>query len=191
VEVLVARGLQPILYEDFETGEFLLTGPAEFDNPAVTAWLANMPVRRLPYDELAKVGRATRILLEDSFERLQGIEVLAGELGLEYRTLFYAIERDDVQVAELLHPNGTKAAALAALAARYGLTMAEVVAVGDGHNDVEMLEEAGLGVAMGQAPPEVRRRAALTIGDHLDEGLAAFIEDKLLANAEFGMRNAE
>ena len=64
-----------------------------------------------------------------------------------------------VQVAELLHPNGTKAAALAALAARYGLTMADVVAVGDGHNDVEMLEEMVLG-AMNDAIQKAEDLAA-------------------------------
>src|SRR5207249_4249622 len=82
-------------------------------------------------DRAARVARATRSRLEHRFERLQRIEVRAGELGLACRSLYYAIERDAVRVAALLHPDRTRAAALAALAARYGLTMAEVVAVGD------------------------------------------------------------
>lgn len=189
VEALVARDLQPVLYEDVQAGERLLTGPVERDGEAIAAWLAGIAaeygpiVGRLPYDELARVGTAVRIVVSDLAERLRGIETLAGELGLDYRTLVYPGRRH--LMAELLHPDGTKAVALAALAARYGLSLAETVAVGDGHNDVEMLAEAGLGVAMGQAPPEVRQHAALTIGGHADEGLAAFIEEELLTGEGF------
>lgn len=188
VTALVARGLQPVLYADVaesSASERLLTGPAEYDNPALVGWLSVIPVQRLPYDELANVGTAVRILLEDRLERLQGIEALVEAQGLEYRTLLYAIEREGWQVAELLHPSSTKATAIAALAARYGLTMEQVVAVGDGYNDVEMLAEAAIGVAMGQAPPAVREHATLTIGHHTDEGLAAFIEEQLLARDGF------
>ena len=180
VRALVARGLQPVVYEDVAAGERLLSGPAEHDPPILAAWLAGIPVERLLYDELANVGTAVRLLAYDEVAKVRGVEDLAHELGLEYRTLWYPVEHDDKQMAELLHPSGTKAAALHALAARYGLTMAEVVAAGDGHNDVEMLAEAGVGVAMGQAPEEVRRHAALTIGHHVDEGLAEFIERELL-----------
>lgn len=191
IQALLDRGLQPVLYEDIASGERLLTGPAERDNGAIAGWLASIGtaygpvVHRLSLDELLAVDGATRILVADEAARMRGIATLADELGLEYRTLLYAEEPNGIQVAELLHPSGTKAAALAALARRYGLTLADVVAVGDGHNDLEMLEEAGLGVAMGQAPPEVQARADLTIGGHADEGLATFIERELLAHEGF------
>ena len=71
------------------------------------------------------------------------------------------------------------------MAARFGLTMANVVAVGDGCNDREMLEDAGLGVAMGQAAVGVRARANLTIGGATEDGLAALIEQELLAGEGF------
>ena len=191
VAALVARGLQPVLYEDVQAGERLLTGPPERDGAALGRWLAAIDaeygpiVTRLSYEALAGVGTAVRIVVYDAPEPMRDIAALAAELGLDYRTLLYPASRDGALMAEFLHPDGTKAAAIAALAARYGLTMAEVVAVGDGHNDLEMLEEAGLGVAMGQAAPEVRERAALTIGGHADEGLADFIEAELLAGEGF------
>lgn len=191
VDALLARGLPPVIYEDVQAGERMLAGPAEIDNGAIAAWLARItteygPVlHRLSVAELRHVGTATRLLIADAAERMRTIDRLAAELGLDYRTLLYPVEPDGMQVAELLHPSGTKAAALRAVAARYGLTMADVIAVGDGHNDVEMLAEAGLGVAMGQAPPEVRAHAGHVIGPHVDEGLAAFIEDELLAAPDF------
>ncbi|CAA9579930.1 MAG: hypothetical protein AVDCRST_MAG88-3206, partial [uncultured Thermomicrobiales bacterium] len=191
VGAIVARGLQPVLYEDLRAGERLLTGPAENDGEVTGRWLANIAadygqvVHRLALDDLARLDDAVRIVVYDTVERMRGIDALAEEVGLDHRTLLYPVERHGSIMAELLHPAGTKASAIAALAARYELTLADVVAVGDGHNDVEMLAEAGLGVAMGQAPPEVRDRAAIVIGDHADEGLAAFIEEELLPGEGF------
>lgn len=191
VQALTERGLQPILYEDFATGERLLTGPAAEDSPQIARWLEGINdeygpiVTRVPYAELAQTPSATRIVVFDEVARVEWIGSLAEDRGLTARVLFYPVERHGSLMAELLHPDGTKAVALAALAARYGLTMNEVIAVGDGHNDVEMLAEAGIGVAMGQAPPEVIAHATITIGSHTDDGLAAFIESELIEGTGF------
>jgi Cof subfamily protein (haloacid dehalogenase superfamily) len=191
IHTLAARGLQPILYEDFASGERLLTGPAENDSTQIAQWLEQINdeygpiVSRVPYDVLAQTPSATRIVIFDEIARVEGIATIAEDLGLTARVLFYPVERHGALMAELLHPDGTKAVALAALAVRYGLTMAEVIAVGDGHNDVEMLAEAGIGVAMGQAPPEVIAHATITIGSNADDGLADFIERELLTGDGF------
>lgn len=191
VRALLDEGLQPVIYEDFATGERILTGPEARDNAAVAAWLGSVSsvygplIRRLPEHELLEVDDAVRILIAGELELMRDIPALAGRLSLEYRTLLYGEERGGYQVAEFLHPAGTKAAALEQLARRYGLTLGDVIAVGDGHNDVEMLAEAAIGVAMGQAPAEVQARATLTIGGHADEGLASFIEEHLLGGQGF------
>jgi hydroxymethylpyrimidine pyrophosphatase-like HAD family hydrolase len=56
----------------------------------------------------------------------------------------------------------------------------EIVAVGDDQNDVPMISGAGLGVAMGHAPPEVTAVADLVIGDRHGDSLAEFVEAYLL-----------
>ncbi|MHA7145242.1 HAD family hydrolase [Arthrobacter sp. TmT3-37] len=66
----------------------------------------------------------------------------------------------------------TKASALEALRRRLGTDRSLTVAVGDGRNDVEMLEWAGRGVAMGQAPEEVRAVASEVTGSVYDDGAA-------------------
>ncbi len=191
IHALTGRGLQPVLYEDFASDERLLTGPTTNDSPQIAHWLEGINdeygpiVTRVPYEELARTPSATRIVVFDTIARVEWVGSLAEDLGLAARVLFYPVERHGALMAELLHPAGTKAVALAALAARYGLTMSEVIAVGDGHNDVEMLAEAGVGVAMGQSPPEVIAHATLTIGGHADDGLAAFIERDLLDGEGF------
>ena len=57
-----------------------------------------------------------------------------------------------------------------------GLDPSEMMAVGDGLNDVSMFELVGLPVAMGNAPDAVKRRAGFVTGSLVDDGLAAAIE---------------
>ena len=57
----------------------------------------------------------------------------------------------------------------------------EICAVGDDMNDVPMIAGAGLGVAMGHAPPDVLAAADLVTGDHDNDGVAVLVDDVLLA----------
>lgn len=50
----------------------------------------------------------------------------------------------------------------------YGLKREEIIAFGDGDNDADMLEFAGIGVAMGNAV-EITKKAADYVTDHIDE----------------------
>ena len=43
----------------------------------------------------------------------------------------------------------------------YGFSKDEAIAFGDGHNDIEMLEAVGMGVAMGNAKDEVKAKLIL------------------------------
>jgi HAD superfamily hydrolase (TIGR01484 family) len=73
-----------------------------------------------------------------------------------------------------LAPEGvSKASGLEMVCARLDLAPTDVLAVGDGFNDVEMLEWAGRGVAMGQAPAEVQAAADAVTGTIAEDGLAA------------------
>jgi Cof subfamily protein (haloacid dehalogenase superfamily) len=72
-----------------------------------------------------------------------------------------------------LSPVGvSKASGLQHVCDRIGLTAADVLAIGDGRNDIEMLRWAGRGVAMGQAVDEVRAAADDVTASVHDEGAA-------------------
>lgn len=66
----------------------------------------------------------------------------------------------------------TKASALELLREQLGFDIADTLAVGDGRNDIEMLGWAGRGVAMGQAPDEVKAAADEVTGTVDEDGLA-------------------
>ena len=78
-------------------------------------------------------------------------------------------------------PDGVnKATALERVRERLDIPRSRVVAVGDGRNDIDMLEWAsaeGKGVAMGQAPDEVKDVANRVTGTDLENGLATVLSE--------------
>lgn len=71
----------------------------------------------------------------------------------------------------------SKGKALQQLAAHLRIPREEIIAVGDSSNDLEMLRYAGLGVAMGNAIPEVRAAAARVTGSNDEDGVATLMEE--------------
>ena len=57
-----------------------------------------------------------------------------------------------------------------------GLETAQVIAFGDAANDIPMLRTAGVGVAMGNAPEEVKAAADMVTASNNDDGIAAALE---------------
>ena len=77
---------------------------------------------------------------------------------------------------ELNAPGVTKGSGLLALAEKLGLRRDQVMAVGDSGNDLSMIEDAGLGVAMGNATPEILAAADAVTADNNHDGVALAIE---------------
>ena len=67
------------------------------------------------------------------------------------------------ELLEFNAPDATKATAVDAVARHYGVTQQEVLAFGDGLNDVALLRWAGCGVAVGHASEVVRAAADLVV----------------------------
>ncbi|AIE83051.1 MULTISPECIES: HAD family hydrolase [Actinotignum] len=70
----------------------------------------------------------------------------------------------------------SKASALEVLRRDFGIARGGTVAVGDGGNDIQMLEWAGVGVAMGQALDYVRAHARAVTDPVWDDGVATLLE---------------
>ena len=70
----------------------------------------------------------------------------------------------------------TKGAGLRLVARRLGIPLKQVMAVGDGENDLSMMELAGIGVAMKNAPKAVRERADYVTEDNRSDGAALALE---------------
>jgi Cof subfamily protein (haloacid dehalogenase superfamily) len=74
----------------------------------------------------------------------------------------------------------SKGKALGALASHFKIPLTEVMAIGDGTNDIPLLSSVGLAVAMGNAPDEVKALAHYITLDVDHSGLAAAVSEFLL-----------
>lgn len=74
-----------------------------------------------------------------------------------------SVVRSQASYIEFVDPGVSKSGALAWLCVRTGVPRARTAACGDGHNDVDMLCWAGLGVAVAEAPADVRAAADLVV----------------------------
>ncbi|HEY5979272.1 MAG TPA: HAD family hydrolase [Microlunatus sp.] len=109
----------------------------------------------------------TRIILRDPARSDGDFVALAERLGL-HGVQYYVGYSAWLDIA----PDGvTKAAGLDEVVRGLGVSPGDVLAVGDGRNDAEMLAWAGRGVAMGQAPREVQQVADAVTGTFADGGL--------------------
>lgn len=90
------------------------------------------------------------------------------------------ITQSAFDLLEFLHPAVSKESGLMTIARDLGIERAEIVAIGDGHNDIGMIQFAGLGVAMGNAHEEVKSKADYVTRSNAEEGVAAVIEDLVL-----------
>lgn len=138
---------------------------------------------------LAKMCRETHVAVADLDAFMDGYTGTASKIHL-----FFPNHEEKLKAAALLKglpffvsesvPNDIevmplgvdKGTGLSALAAYLSLTPAEVMAVGDGENDLAMLRYAGLSVAMGNACDAVKETARVVTESNDEDGLAKAVE---------------
>ena len=79
--------------------------------------------------------------------------------------------RSKATYLEILSPEATKGSAAKVLLEHYGLSTKQAVAFGDSDVDVDMLQYCGLGVAMGNAPRQVKEAADYVTASNDEEGV--------------------
>ena len=124
-----------------------------------------------PLDELVKHQVSRVVVLSPEQEVEEFLDVVA-RIGLH--TVSYAIG----YTAWLdISPLGvTKSSALEKIRLQHGIKADQVIAIGDGRNDINMFEWAqaggGIGFAMGQGPEEVQAAASIVTSSVEDDGVA-------------------
>ncbi|MBB1535182.1 Cof-type HAD-IIB family hydrolase [Leptotrichia sp.] len=86
-----------------------------------------------------------------------------------------------IHIFEMLPFGTNKAAALKELAEKLGIEREEIMTIGDGNNDVEMLEFAGIGVAMGNGTESAKKAANYVTDTNENHGVAKAIEKYILS----------
>ncbi|MDD4355114.1 MAG: Cof-type HAD-IIB family hydrolase [Candidatus Izemoplasmatales bacterium] len=81
----------------------------------------------------------------------------------EVRSRIWNLEGEFDSIVEIYTPESNKGMGLSFVARQLGYLPEEVIAIGDGHNDVEMLEFAHLGVAVKNSHPELQAAADIIL----------------------------
>lgn len=89
--------------------------------------------------------------------------------------------RSEPYFLELVPKGIDKAQSLAVLLKEIGMTKDEMIAVGDGFNDLSMIKYAGLGVAMSNAQEVVRENADFITLSNEEDGVAHVVEKFILS----------
>ncbi len=135
-------------------------------------------------DDVASAGR-DRVIMVSAMadaESLAELRRRARErFGARIHTHSLINKNYQGQILEFLSPQAGKWAALERLAASWGIAPPEIAAVGDDANDAELLARAGLGIAMGNALPEVRAAARVVVRSNAEGGAVEALDQILAA----------
>ena len=154
----------------------------DIENPHIVdeAHMNNMSLRQVKSisEAMSELGddKATWptevILVNDDEQTLMGID---GHLQRHLNGVVDTILSNPYYLDIVVYQVG-KSYAMSALVQKLNISMDEVIAFGDGRADINMLQMAGTGIAMGNAPEEVKRCADYTTLSNDEDGAAIAIE---------------
>lgn len=176
-EVMRGDELRVIAQFADETGERLRVVPPSGQLGHDEAYLARFreQVTVTPARELIPEGSAPlRLLAFGAYDHLQRAAQRISALPCGFQLL--PIGNYEAAELTVFAPGASKGNALLRLVERLGLSRERVFAIGDGINDMSMLRAAGMGVAMGNASPDIKAIARAVAGPSSEDGAALAIE---------------
>jgi Cof subfamily protein (haloacid dehalogenase superfamily) len=130
-------------------------------------------LRNVAHEEITKI-----LALSDDVD---AIATLLGNLQQQYTPAELYLTNSVATFFEATHPDANKGNAVKYLAEEVlGFKPENVMTIGDNFNDLEMIQYAGLGIAMGNAPEAVQLQAQWVAPDVEEDGAMAAIEEFLL-----------
>ena len=113
-----------------------------------------------------------KLLLIDNTDTIQKLQKTLSSIDFP-QTDFY-LSKDNY--LEVTHNQVSKKQALLELANYYQLSLTEIMTIGDNYNDIPMIETAGIGVAMGNAPRDVKTCAKAVTDSNEQNGVSKAIK---------------
>jgi len=126
-----------------------------------------------------------QVMFSGPVEEMRKAEVLLREapFAAEYGLAVTVYENKDFAMIDVLNPTSTKGVALAEWAALRGIAREDVLAIGDNHNDLEMLTYAGIPVVMSNGVDALKCFGWHQTSSNDEGGVAAAIEHFALREA--------
>jgi len=164
--------VKSVVAEARATGNVLeLYNDREFVVESTAAWaeehakLLGVDFRPRPFETLTQpIVRAQWLLTSAQAAKIMSVPHPGLEVAQSTSPLM-----PDTQFVGLTHEGVSKASAMRTIAGQYGVTLRDVMYIGDSGNDLSALGVVGHPVAMANADPAVLKAATLTV-PHVDEG---------------------
>lgn len=137
----------------------------------------------VPMNEEALVAEPKRMILHEP-EAIAAVQDLAAQYRQQCRTETYDEPDGRLHSLCIFPLRADKGTALRLVAGKLDIPLRKVLAIGDNPNDTPMFAAAGTSVAMGNAPPEVKKAASDVGPSNDEEGVAWAVERYVL-----GIRN--
>ena len=151
------------------------------ETPETEEYAARSQVKPIPVGDLRQFLNAEPTKLLALSENIDLIDRLLTSLKARYTTTELYLTKSVDTFLEATNPLVNKGTAVQYLAEeQLGLTAANVMTIGDNFNDLEMIQYAGVGVAMGNAPERVKSFANWVAPTVEEDGVVAAIEQFVL-----------
>lgn len=167
------HGVNILTYED----DLIITGNAEDEYVDKESAVNKLEVREVEDMEGYVQFPVVKYLMLEEGDYLAMVEPkVKAALGRDY-----SVYRSEPYFLEILPKGIDKAASLERLLTHLNMSREEMIACGDGYNDLSMIEYAGLGVAMENAVLPVRKAADYVTASNNDDGIALVVEKFMLS----------
>lgn len=117
-----------------------------------------------------------QVMFGGSMKEMEELAAAVESRGFAVSALRTVYPKDDLSLIDVVAPRVDKSEALRFLCSRFGLSIDEVLAVGDNWNDRLMLQAAGIGCVMGNAEPGLRALGLEVVPGNDDDGVAYAID---------------
>jgi len=134
-------------------------------------------------DDAFIVGKVKEHLKENPtlmllYPEIDHLDILTNRLNeLETEIVDHRNWGEPFHVIEVMNKQMNKAEALKKVADYYGIPKHRIIAFGDGSNDLEMIDYAGVGVAMTNGLPEIKQVAKYVTDTNENDGVANFLNN--------------
>jgi hydroxymethylpyrimidine pyrophosphatase-like HAD family hydrolase len=178
------RGADPVVHAGQRGEGLLLVQDVAASNPLLTYYLdrSAADVVRVADLEAALDGLdPLQVMFGGALEEMETLlPLLASRLGVDARIERTVYPASGVGILDVLASGVGKAEALGFLQERGGFHASETLAVGDNWNDQQMLEQAGLGLVMGNANPQMLALGLPVLPTNEEDGVAVAVERYIL-----------
>jgi Cof subfamily protein (haloacid dehalogenase superfamily) len=172
---------QAITYADERGFSIIAYGSNGLYVRTINAYVRDYTV---PYHEALPeaVGPLQNILWNTAIHKLsiageaRAITGLRWQLNSQFNGKARILQAGVPEMVEVLPPGGGKGAGLKTLLKELSIKPEHVLAIGDAENDIDMIQMAGIGVAVGNADDKTKAAAKYVVASNDDDGFAEAIE---------------